>query len=361
MKQLSKILLLSIITLCACSTQKEEEQSNKIVFDLSKAVNMDLSDASLLDKQIVQLASSDSVIVPPYSNLIINNGEFILYSQRTHQIFRFDSDGNFINYIGKRGEGPAEFVEMNDILIDNNTIEVLDREAIVRYQLNGEFIEKVNTEIPAFSFASTNDGYWFYLSDNPANSEFRLIETDSNFSIKKDHLPVRKRSMPLVEDNFSKNGILTFRESLTPTLYTLDNGLVNSFYIDYGTLQISEETLSAPPEEVFERMDNADYAITRKYMENEDYVFLHTMVTKPDVMEPEMFYWIIDKNSNKEKLIRIKDVIETSYLLAPLSMTDDNMVYFLGYDIAYKEEWVDDDNNPSVVGIEMEKLFKYEK
>lgn len=185
MKQLSKILLLSIITLCACSTQKEEEQSNKIVFDLSKAVNMDLSDASLLDKQIVQLASSDSVIVPPYSNLIINNGEFILYSQRTHQIFRFDSDGNFINYIGKRGEGPAEFVEMNDILIDNNTIEVLDREAIVRYQLNGEFIEKVNTEIPAFSFASTNDGYWFYLSDNPANSEFRLIETDSNFSIKK--------------------------------------------------------------------------------------------------------------------------------------------------------------------------------
>ena len=97
MKQLLKICFLLTIILSSCSEQKEDEKSNKIVFDLSKAQDLDLASASLLNKQIVQLATSDSVIIPAYSNLIINENQFILYSQMTNQIFRFDSDGSFIN------------------------------------------------------------------------------------------------------------------------------------------------------------------------------------------------------------------------------------------------------------------------
>lgn len=361
MKQLLKICFLLTIIFSSCSEQKEDEKSNKIVFDLLQAQDLDLPSASLLNKQIVQLATSDLVIIPAYSNLIINENQFILYSQMTNQIFRFNSDGSFINFIGKKGNGPAEFVEMNDILIDNNTIEVLDRETIVRYRLNGEFIEKVKTEIPAFSFAIADNGYWFYVSDNPAYSQFRLIETNREFTNHIEHLPIRNRSMPLIEDNFSKNGTLTFRESLSPTLYTLDNGLINSLYIDFGSLQVSEETLSATPEEVFERMDNSDYAAIRKYMDNREYAFLHVMITKPNIMEPEMFYWIIDKKSHKEKLIRVQDFAENSYLLFPQLMTDNNIIYFLGYDVANSDEWIDEDSNPSIVGIGVEELFEYKE
>lgn len=359
MKQLLKLCFLLTIILSSCSEQKEDEQSNKIVFDLSKAQNLDLPSASLLNKQIVQLASSDSVIIPAYSNLIVNENHFILYSQMTNQIFRFNSDGSFINFIGKKGNGPAEFVEMRDILIDDKTIEVLDREAIVRYGLNGEFIEKAKTEIPAFSFAIANNGYWFYLSDNPAYSQFRLIETDKEFSNHIEHLPIRNRSMPLIEDNFSKNGALTFRESLSPTLYTLDNGLINSLYIDFGSLQLSEEVLSANPDLLFDKMNESDYAVIRKYMDNKEYVFLHVMITKPNSMEPEMFYWIIDKKSHKEKLIRVQDFVENSYLLFPQLMTDNNIIYFLGYDVANSDEWIDEDSNPSIVGIGVRELFEY--
>jgi hypothetical protein len=42
-------------------------------------------------------------------------------------------------------------------------------------------------------------------------------------------------------------------------------------------------------------------------------------------------------------------------------MTDNNIVYFLGYDVANSDEWIDEDSNPSIVGIGVEELFEYKE
>lgn len=359
MKLLLKLILLSIIILSSCSEQKGDEQSNKIVFALSKAHDLGLTDAKLLNKRVVELAFSDSVMIPAYTNLIINEGEFILYSKMTSQIFRFDVEGNFMNFIGQKGGGPNEYVEMRDILIDGNIIEVLDHKAIVSYRLNGEFIEKVELEIPAFSFALANNNYWFYVGDNPAASQFKLIETDRNFTKVNEHFLIREKGIPLVENNFSKNGSLTFRETFNPKTYKLGDGLTQTYHIDFGKLQVSEEILSAGPPYSFDKLMEIDYATIYAYMENKDYAFLQITTTKPNSTNPEMYYLIVDKKTDKEKLIRIKDFAENSYLLFPELISDNNTIYFVGYDIADKDEWTNDDSNPSIIEIGVEELFGY--
>ena len=360
MIHLTHLSLLLLILFCACTKQKEE-RSDEIVFDTAKAHDLGLADAKLLNKRVVDLAFSDSVMIPAYTNLILNEGEFILYAKMTSQIFRFDAEGNFMNFIGRKGGGPSEYVEMRDILIDDNTLEVLDHKAIVSYRLNGEFIERVELEIPAYSFALADNNYWFYVGDNPAASQFKLIKTDRNFTKMNDHLPIREKGIPLVENNFSKNGALTFRETFNSKTYKLGDGLTQTYHIDFGKLQVSEEILSAGPPYMFDKLMEIEYATIYAYMENKDYAFLQIMTTEPNRTNPEMYYLIIDKKTDEEKLIRIKDFAENSYLLFPESITDNNTIYFIGYDIADIDEWTDDASNPSIIEITVEQLFKYKE
>ena len=360
MKQILHFSLLLLILFSACTKQKEE-RSDEIVFDTAKAHDLGLADAKLLKKRVVELAFSDSAMIPAYTNLILNEGEYILYAKMTSQIFRFDAEGNFMNFIGRKGGGPSEYVEMGDILVVDNTLEVLDHKAIVSYRLNGEFIEKVELEIPAFSFALADNNYWFYVGDNPSTSQFRLIETDRSFTKINEYFPIREKGMPLVENNFSKNGALTFRETFNPKTYKLSDELTHTYHIDFGKLQVSEEILSSGYPFIFDKLMEIEYATIYAYMENNDFAFLQITTTKPNSTNPEMYYLIIDKKTNKEKLIRIKDFAENSYLLFPELISDNNTIYFVGYDIADIDEWTDDASNPSIIEISVEQLFKYKE
>ena len=57
----------------------------------------------------------------------------------------------------------------------------------------------------------------------------------------------------------------------------------------------------------------------------------------------------------------MQDFAENSYLLSPQVMTDNNTIYFLGYDVANSDEWIDEDNNPSIVGVGVKELFEYKE
>lgn len=344
----------------SCNKRQEEkiESENKITFDITKANDLDLANAKHLKKRIIEL-SSDSIIIPAYTNMLINKDEFILYSQKTYQIFRFDSEGNFINFIGKRGGGPNEFTEMRDVILNNNTIEILDFNAILRYQLNGEFIEKINIIYPAFSFARENKNYWFYVGNNPTFSKFKLVETDTSFLKVNEYFPIDEKGIPLIENNFGMNYYITYRESLSPNLYRLNKKLENSYYIDFGKFKIPDAIASSDPMHMNEKLDKIEYAIIREYMENTNYTFLLIFKYEPNTMMPQLFYWIINKKNKEERIIHIKDFIEESYLLFPQIISNNDTIFFIGYDTGNENEQVDQNSNPSIIEIKIEDLFNY--
>ncbi len=264
---------------CNRSQEKGQNSENKIVFNITDARELGINESKFLKKEYIELYFSDSTLIPAYSNLILENENFIIFSNRTYQIFRFANNGNFINFIGKRGNGPDEFIEMRDVRynIDKNQIEVLDNKAILKYNPEGNFIKKYDIPYPAFAFSSDNDSYWFYLGNNISFSDYKLIKTDTNFIKRNDYLLAEKKGLPLIENNFNKSEYLTFRESFNSDLYTInENELVNSYNIDFGKFKVADNLLDNQMMLV-EKLDNIEYCIARSYMENKKYIFLLVM------------------------------------------------------------------------------------
>lgn len=345
---------------CNKSQEKGKNSENKIVFNITDARELGVNESKFLKKDNIELRFSDSTLIPAYSNLIVEDENFIIFSNRTYQIFRFANNGDFINFIGKRGNGPDEFIEMRDVRYNNdkNHIEVLDNKAIVRYNPEGNFIKKYNIPYPAFAFSSENDRYWFYLGNNVAYSDYRLIETDTNFTRKNDYLPAEKKGLPLIENNFNKSDYLTFRETFNAQLYTISkNGLLPSYNIDFGKFRIPDNILF-DQKLLIEKLDNIEYCIARSYMENKKYIFLLVMKYTPKKIEPDLFYWMINKTNKEGTVIHIKDFIEESYLLYPQLLTTDDMIYFLGYDISNSDETINANNNPEIVKIRIDEFFQ---
>jgi hypothetical protein len=353
-------LIYAILPLSCNSFQgKRQNSGNKIVFNITAARELGISESKRLKKEYIEF-SSDSILIPAYSNLILENENFIIFSNTTNQIFRFANNGDFINFTGKRGNGPGEFAEMRDVGYNTgkNQIEVLDNNAILKYSPEGNFITKCDIPYPAFSFSSENDSYWFYLGNNISVSDYKLIRTDTNFVERNNYLPARENGLPIIENNFNKSEYLTFRESFNPDLYTMTgNELVNSYTIDFGKFTVADNLLDNQATLV-EKLDNIEYCIARAYMENEKYIFLLVIKYTPQKSEPDLFYWIINKTNEEETVIHIKDFIEESYLLYPQILSDDDVIYFLGYDISTGDETASYNSNPKIIKIKVDEFFQ---
>ena len=76
-------------------------------------------------------------------------------------------------------------------------------------------------------------------------------------------------------------------------------------------------------------------------------------------MMPQLFYWIINKKNKEERIIHIKDFIEESYLLFPQIISNNDTIFFIGYDTGNENEQVDQNSNPSIIEIKIEDLFNY--
>lgn len=356
------LLPIYLILLFSCTRTQEKEQNseNKIVFNIADARELGINESKFLKKENIELTSSDSTLIPAYSSLILENENFIIFSNRTFQIFRFAENGNFMNFIGKRGSGPGEFIEMRDVRYNNdkNYIEVLDNNAILRYSPEGNFIKKYKIPYPAFSFSSENDRYWFYLGNNVSFSDYKLIETDTNFIEKNHYLPAKKKGLPIIENNFNKSEYLTFRESFNADLYIINkNKLINSYNLDFGKLKVADNLLDDQMK-LIEKLDNIEYCIARSYMENKRYIFLLVMKYTPEKFEPDIFYWMIDKTNKEEIVIHIRDFLEESYLLYPQLLSADDRIYFLGYDISNIDETINPNNNPEIIKIKIDEFFQ---
>ncbi|WP_299233236.1 6-bladed beta-propeller [uncultured Bacteroides sp.] len=110
----------------------------------------------------------------------------IFVLDRLQRLFRFDKDGNFLNLIGKKGEGPKEYLSVVNFDIDDKkgVVYMLDiyRHEIKEYSMSGNYISsiKIPNEIVDVTFKSDSCfiGYQpWYMSDDNVD---RLILFDKN-------------------------------------------------------------------------------------------------------------------------------------------------------------------------------------
>ncbi|MDR1896348.1 MAG: 6-bladed beta-propeller [Prevotellaceae bacterium] len=350
------ILCLFILLCFGCSSQRESAgQGTELTFRKEKAIRV--SETGLFQrKTVIPLETADSSLIGANPSLQKEGEHFFVYSNNGH-VLHFNTKGDFLNKIGNIGIGPGEYPSITDVFVcaANKSVEILSNRMIQCYSYDGRFKESLKIDIPAFSFARSENRYWFYTGNNKAYSPYRLFQTDDKFSVVREYLNNDSRMLPMMEPVFRNGAYLTFWESLYSDVYRITNDdLELSCSIQFPGLEIPPDAHKMQPMEVIDYLKRFHFATIRCYMENQKYVYLMIVENRGENI-PVIYQWIINKQGGHETIIQT-DLLPGSYLLCPQLLTEDNILYYIGHPIENEGENVNLELNPSVVMIDISDM-----
>ena len=164
--------------------------------------------------------------------------------------------------------------------------------------------------------------------------------------------------LPMVEANFGKGAILTFKETLSHDIYRVSDGEIRKSYsIDFPHYHLPQELHETSPMEVVPLLQKSDYASILNYSENLNYLFLQVLLNKSGQTMPGIYYWIYQKSSGKDIIFSLDQSVPfDSYICYPQFLSEDNRLYFMGFLLDERAETTNPEENPSIVIIDINDL-----
>ena len=192
---MKSILLLLIITLLGCSSNKKQEPISKsgvpvinLSEDVSTVPSLLLSEAA--EKlEIVPLEMTDESVLSDITEMQVTDHNIWIDHGREFYIYRFSRTGKFLNNIGSIGQGPGEYTTYSTFLVDEDKKEVYiiaNTNGVLAYDFEGNFKRKiVDIQMILQLFSSPYDQYILNNQKFFATQNFGLyrpIDKDSLWS-----------------------------------------------------------------------------------------------------------------------------------------------------------------------------------
>lgn len=140
------ITFLFIICLFESCYENPEKTTSLIVVDFEKSLNMEcpMNMSDVADTiEYLELKTPKDIIVTRITNIMLVDNFWIIHS--IAGICKFTKEGEFIKMIGKKGQGPGEYLQIRGIDYDSNLKELLvvDAQKILFYDLDGSFLRDI--------------------------------------------------------------------------------------------------------------------------------------------------------------------------------------------------------------------------
>lgn len=201
------------------------------------------------NSSLIILGGIDSIILSSRLEVIVAENDIFILDALSKQLFRFDSNGQFSNFVGRPGSGPGEYNNATFFQVDGKTetVDVLcnSGSTIKTYGYEGEYLKSFVTPIIATSFARINNNkYFFYTGYYGCPEHYRLHLADTT-KILKSFLQLKTLAFDAIEPNFSSFGESGyFRELFLPSVYLYnENGIQEVFRFNFGGFEVSGKQL----------------------------------------------------------------------------------------------------------------------
>jgi len=215
------ILILITLLLTSCNKKNHEisvKNGIKIIKNSSKETEPELQ----VNTNLFYKLSSDSLPKEAAFSWLgcidfDKEGNIYVLSCKTADVKKFDSAGNFIRSIGKRGLGPGEMADPQEMFINNDTLFVSDNRdlKVVKYNLDGEFLGNLfkNDGLPSRSRALKNGHVLGSLEK----------------TVKKENIPLLRYTLSLM------NSSLNVQQSINTAILDEAQATGENYYLDLET------------------------------------------------------------------------------------------------------------------------------
>lgn len=121
MKLQQILLFLFILSISSCKNNNNADKEsilNTIKINSNKLHEEGYLSSLVKDFQIVPLETNDSSLILDIRKVMCYKDYIYILDKSTFRLLLFENNGKFIKQIGKRGQGPGEYLELLDFTID---------------------------------------------------------------------------------------------------------------------------------------------------------------------------------------------------------------------------------------------------
>ena len=233
-----------LVTVYSCSENKSTNSAKEIFIDFDNIEIVDLTKG-----KEIELEFSDSSIIRSIDELRVYDKSHYLIRSRS-DLLHFDTNGNFKNQIGRKGNGPMEFTNFSSFFVKNNTVHIYDfmGKRIIKYDWDGNYLNALSLKdiysdiVPNYIYPLANNQF---ISKNTFGGDHRQTPSysilDENFKITSN-----------IADRYLENGItfsniffadenaILFWEIFNDTVFSVSNDttFAPKYFINFNTKAI---------------------------------------------------------------------------------------------------------------------------
>ncbi len=290
----------ALVLLASCSEKNPAE--NIVPFSMPSSIE-NLS-SSLMHIDLVALEDDSAHLLGSEPELTLaSDGSLLLTDNRNMLVYRYSADGKFLNEIGKRGNGPAEYQNVTNVQIDKDNLVVVFSapDKMLKYSLDGTFVSsETGCELGVQSYCSGDDILTYYGDGAGRPSRMTVLRKGKAESLLDANNKVLSftNSIPMFSN--APDGSVLVIDSMYPDVYRYDSGeLTQHVKFDFGKTSIPESYYDQEsPFVAAEMLMTSDYSVIRRYVENKNYSFTEVFTSHPAEM-PDFSYGIRNKDGWK--------------------------------------------------------------
>jgi hypothetical protein len=318
-----KWYLMLVIIICSCGQRKDNKSVSDIPveridfysFNMHKDVY--IPDELICEKTYIKMdASTDEALFKNIDKIIIKRNKIYILDWQLKKLAVFNIDGSFAGLVGRRGQGPGEYLQVSDFDVDDSgNVHIIDGQLDKFFIFDSAF-HFVSTKKPPFEVdivqSLPDNRYLLGLSswNKGANSAWKTAVTDADFKTLDTCLLYDEYH----DDNYWISGYIfvktekhiLYNRQIDNNVYAFshDGKLEKVYQFDFGSKNVPDEYKKA----VEENRNKFESLCCLVYFAvvNERYC----MGTLEDELRKKTF--IIDRNSNN--LYISKGIRDMSYL-----------------------------------------------
>lgn len=209
---------------------------------------------SIVDRmEIIPLETSNKCLIENIVSFAESNNYYYILSGKNQALYKFDKTGKFISKIGNKGQGPGEYVSIDQIEVNNTLgiVYVLDYlgQSILLYDLDDNYIRsyKLPEDHSYNKFVIWNDGIYYFSTNNSIMPDVIFYDINKSIfeNVSKGERKMQKGEFYLGDTfPFIINNELCFYHYFNDTIYSLNNNILRyKDLIKLGKYKIDFEDL----------------------------------------------------------------------------------------------------------------------
>lgn len=352
------LVILIPVLLTACTKQASEGQTELRTVSIEQcfATEQAMDISQIADTvEYLELKTPKDIVVARIFNIVPGDGFWLI--QTKDGIFKFTREGEFIKQIGRKGQGPGEYLQIRGIEYDPVRKEIIhaDMQQVLYYDQDGNFLRDVKINDCFFNISFSDSVLWtcnlcMHVDKYMACALNREGDTiaavpNPNYGMESLNTDGFYFNSPLDLREFSryKGALYMKTRASNDTVFQLSGPKwIPYLYIDMGKYKMPVEYEMWYSRDSYEKNATRYWNVPR-LEEDDRYLFL-TAVRQKNTNEmrgheDDHKYIVYDKSKGKgfvtkgEKGIKITDDILGGPAIWPRWVTDD---YYIG-----TVEWYD--------------------